>query len=81
MFVNQVTHISNLLFKHTIGGRVCDHDGCQILFVLVHLVAGREKEKRSLGLLKLLKSRFLQKSVVKVIECFTGKKQVYQQVV
>lgn len=46
MFVNQITHISDLLFKHTIGGRVGDHDGCQVLFVLVHLEAGRETEEK-----------------------------------
>lgn len=46
MFVNEVTHISNLLFKHTIGGRVGDHYGCQVLLVLVHLVPGRGDKKR-----------------------------------
>ena len=37
MLVDQVTHITNVLFKHPIGGWVCNHDCCQVLLVFIHL--------------------------------------------
>lgn len=37
MLVNQGAHITDVLFKHTIGRWIRDHDGGQVLLVLIHL--------------------------------------------
>ena len=37
VLVDQVTHISDVLFKHSIGGWVRNHDCCQVLLVFIHL--------------------------------------------
>lgn len=78
MFVDEVTHISNLLFKHTIGGRVCDHDGCQVLLVLVHLVPGMREKKVTEA--PKASQEFISKTQLKS-EWFTDGKQAYQQIV
>lgn len=64
VFVNQLTHIPNLLLKHTIGGRVRDHDGCQVLFVFVHLEARRETKEKviSVRLIRLLQDKTFKKA-------------------
>lgn len=37
MLVDQVTHVADVLFKHSIGGWVCKHDCCQVLLVFIYL--------------------------------------------
>lgn len=45
MLVDQVTHITNVLFKHSIGGWVCKHDCCQVLLVFIHLWGRKEQRE------------------------------------
>jgi hypothetical protein len=42
MLVDQSAHITDVLFKHSIGRWVCDHDGSQVLLVFINLC---EEEK------------------------------------
>lgn len=45
MLVDQVTHVTNVLFKHSIGGWVCNHDRCQVLLVFIHLWDRKEQRE------------------------------------
>lgn len=55
MLVNQGAHIADILFKHTIGRWIRDHDGGEVLLVLIHL--WRRGEMRG-GVLILSQLRF-----------------------
>lgn len=46
VLVNQGAHIADILFKHTIGRWIRDHDGGQVLLVLVHLWRAGNGERK-----------------------------------
>lgn len=37
VLVNQSAHITDILFKHAVGRWIRDHDGGQVILVLIHL--------------------------------------------